>query len=283
MDLALRYAFLSLALTALNDLVFKLFADRMRSRGGFVTVVGVFWLLALVWLPVNWGDWKMTLLWGVISSFFSLFGNVLLIESMAKASAGLCSTIYRLNMVFVVAGAFFMFGEHVSPLQWLGICLALAAIVAFLPGKSLFTASACGFWLAVGAALLRAGLGLSYKYAFMHSVDKNAVVIVNSLFWIVGGVLYSLLRERNANWLKDKNVLGYGALSGILVAGIVFCMAGSLDAGDASVVLPIAQMSFLVTFALSAVFLHEKVDVRKVVAMVSGTLAVFLLAWGGAK
>lgn len=254
----------------------------MRSRGGFVCLVGVFFLLALILLPQNWSNWEAVLLWGSISGFFSVAGNILLIEAMGKQSAGLCSTIYRFNMIFVVVGAFFLFGEKISPMQLAGIVLALLAILAFLPFGDVLLASKSGFYLAVIAAILRAGMGLSYKYAFNNDVDKNALIIVNSFWWILGGALYAFVREKKFDWIKDKKVLAYSAISGLLVAGIVFCMAGSVNLGDVSVVLPIAQMSFLITFILGVIFLHEKAGMKKIAALICGTAAILMLAYGGA-
>ncbi len=283
MTTAIIYALVCLLFTAVNDFVFKLFASEGRSsRGGFVAIVGIFWFLALVWLPKNPdSSLAMTLGWGAVSGFFSFTGNILLIEAMSRQSAGLCSTIYRLNMVFVVIGAFFLLDENISLLQAVGIGLALVAILAFLPDGKDANARPTGFYLALLAAILRAGMGLSYRYAFLQGADKNGIVLINSLFWIVGGFLYAWVRENDRN-LKDRRVLGYGVLSGVLVAGIVFFMAGSLSSGAASIVLPIAQMSFLITFVLSAIFLSEPCTFRKLGALACGGLAVMMLALGAA-
>lgn len=279
MHSAIAYAFLSLVLTAVNDFVFKLFADKMRSRGGFICIIGVFWFFALLSLPMKWDNLQATILWGSISGLFSVSANILLIESMARQSVGLCSTMYRLNMVFVVIMAYFMLDESISLMQFIGIVFALAAVIVFLPYDSMKGANGVGFIMAFAASVLRAFMGISYKYAFLNGVDKNAIVLVNSFLWIVPGFIYAIVREHQLSWFKDVSVLKYGALSGVLVAGIVFGMAGSLNAGDASRVLPIAQMSFLATFGLSVAFLKEKCDIRKAVALLFGIIAILLLAF----
>lgn len=64
-------AFACLILTALNDFVFKLFARKERSKGLFVAIIGVFWLLAL--LPLPHGEkvnWTATILWGAFPVSF---------------------------------------------------------------------------------------------------------------------------------------------------------------------------------------------------------------------
>ena len=278
MTTAILFALGSLFLTALNDFVFKLFADKMRSIGGFVAVVGCFWLVAQLFFPCTTVNLRATLTWGVLAGFMSVAANILLIEAMGLQSAGLCSTIYRMNMVFAVLGACLLLNEHISPLHWCGIVLALLAIVMFLPRSTAVGFSRLGFGLAVLAAVLRAIMGLAYRYGFEHGADKNTVVMINCLMWIVVGILYSIFRERSLKWLKDANIYKYGAVSGLLVCIIIWCMACSLKLGDASRVLPIAQMSFLLTFVMGVIWLKEKCDWRKIVAMVSGVGAVVLLS-----
>ena len=274
--MAVVFALCCLACAACNDFVFKLFTRVERSKGQFVALVGILWFLTLVWLPRSpESDWKMTLLWGCISGFLSLSSNMLLIEAMARQSAGLCSTIFRLNMVLVVLGATFILNEKLTGLQWVGIGLAILAVLAFIPRKSgseaAKKAGMIGFGMVLLAAFLRAGMGLSYKYGFLHGADQNGVAVVNSFFWIFGGLLYAFLVERNFK-KPDKLLLGYGTLSGVLVAGIVFFMAGSLKLGNASIVLPIAQMSFLGTLLLSVLFLKEKVDILKIIAVAGSVI-----------
>ena len=225
----------------------------------------------------------MTVLWGCISGVFSVSSNILLMEAMERQSAGVCSTIYRLNMILVVLGATLFLGETLSILQWTGILLAVLAVLAFLPGKQDAGAAdgvrKTGFYLVLAAAVLRAGMGLSYKYGFLQDADRNGVTLINSLFWIGGGILYALLRERQLH-LPGRKLLLYGVFSGLLVAGIVFFMAASLHLGNAGIVLPIAQMSFLGTLLLSVLILKERIDVMKIAAVLCGAGAILLLING---
>ncbi len=284
--MAVFYAFCCIFCSAMNDFVFKLFARKPRSRGLFVLVIGAAWAAASLFLPDLRGtNWQTTITWGLISGFFSVVGNLLLIEAMGKQSAGICSTIYRLNLALVVPGAWILFKENNTLLQIFGIIAAFAAVLFFLPGSKNSTGTdpreaRLGLILVIIAAILRAGMGLSYKYGFNLGASANGVNLVNAFCWIVGGGIYYLLRERKnpvlAVW--DRKVSGYGILSGLFVFGIVFFMAHSVRLGDASIVLPIMQMSFIVTFVLSAFFLKEKLTVYKFFALLCGAAALLLLS-----
>ena len=282
--LAIIYAFCCIACAACNDFVFKLFARKSRSRGLFVLLVGVSWGTASLLLPNLKGEsWQATLIWGTISGLFSVIGNLMLIEAMGKQSAGLCSTIYRLNLALVIPGAWLLFGEKNTLLQCIGIVAAFAAVLFFLPGSPSADNNTSdrklGMILVIIAAVLRAGMGLSYKQGFLLGASPNGVMVVNSACWIIGGFIYFLWRENKTSvpqW--TWKLTGYGTLSGILVFGICFFMAHSVRLGDASIVLPIMQMSFIPTFILSMIFLKEKLTVYKFIALCSGAAALIMLS-----
>ena len=295
--MAILLAFCCLGFAAFNDLVFKFFARKERSRGIFIFTVGVvltvllFVLSALImtFLPDWWNgywwneNWQATLLWGVICGLCSVVGNIFLIESMSRLSAGVCSTVYRLNLALVIPLAVLCFNESPFWYQWIGVALALAAVLAFMPvGEKAPAGRKSDYLMLMLAMVLRAGMGIGYKYAFDYAgAAKSGVQIVNGVAWIVCGLAYYLLRERKRFRFGEAfslKVLGYGALSGVLVTGIIYFMAESLAIGDASIVLPIQQMSFLATFFLGVLFLKEKITVRKLLALLCGVAALLLLS-----
>ncbi len=280
--MAIFWAAVNMMLAAGNDFAFKCYARKPRSQGVFVSIIGVFWFItALFFVREMPTDLRAVLLWGSVSGIFSLGGNLLMLEAMRTLDAGICATIYRLNLVPVTIGAALILGERLQALQYAGIVMACIAVLAFVPDKAALKKGAAGMALMIVASLMRAGMGLSYKYGFSHGADQNAVVLCNSVFWIVGGAVYAIFcgrrdRERRIALFSGKT-LGYGVLSGVLVSGICLTMAASLARGEASVVLPIMQMSFLLTAALGAVFLRESLGKRKIAAILSGMAAILLL------
>ena len=281
--MAIFWAAVNLVLAAGNDFAFKCYARKPRSQGVFIAIIGFFWLLtAFFFVREMPSDLKTTIIWGCISGVFSVGGNLLMLEAMRSLDAGICATIYRLNLVPVAVGAALFLGERLQALQYAGIAMACIAVLAFVPGRGALKRGAwAGMVMMIAASLMRAGMGLSYKYGFSRGADQNAVVLCNSVFWIVGGLVYALCsarreRERRSA-LFSRKILGYGVLSGVLVSGICLSMAASLAAGEASVVLPVMQMSFLLTAALGVVFLHESLSKRKIAAILSGMAAILLL------
>ena len=284
--MAIFWAFACMFFAACNDLLFKFFAGKNRGNGFFVSVVGVVWLVVAL-IPALLGqapaDWRATIIWGCISGFFSLAGNIMMLDAMRSLDVGVCSTIYRLNLVPVTVGAALILNENITPIQYVGIAAACLAILAFIPRNQSEVKRKLGwaFIVMIIASLLRAGMGLSYRYGFLHGASEKYVVVINSLFWIFGGVLYAFWRERHLmpyNKRDWKNLFFLGGLSGALVTGIVITMALMLKLGNASMVLPIAQMSFLVTGALGIWLFKERLTVSKAMAFILGVAAVLLLS-----
>lgn len=268
-----------------NDFIFKLFARRRRSRGVFAGLIGIVWFAVLCMMPQEWADGRATVWWGILSGFFSITANLLLIEAMGLQSAGICATIYRFNLLPVVFGAWILLGEKIGLLQGIGIAVAVVAVLCFLPSsektvRRRMRLARLGTGLVMMAALLRGAMGIAYKYAFQNGADRNGILLINALFWIAGGFVYALFRER-CRLLPDRTMAGYGILSGFCVVGIVGFMAMALQAENAAVVLPIAQMSFPATFLLSVLFLHERIDRWKLSGVAFGILAVILLSLPG--
>ncbi|MBL4575346.1 MAG: EamA family transporter, partial [Opitutaceae bacterium] len=280
--LPIVFALCCLFFSALNDFVFKLYARRGRSRGTYIAIIGVVWVAVFcLFFDFSYENWQVTVLWGLIAGLLSVVANILLVESMTSQEAGVCSTIYRLNLVVVVLGAFVLLGESLTYWKIGGVLLAVTAVFLFLGtdgGKS-HAMLRKGTYLAVIAAFLRAGMGLSYKYAFIEGADRSGLLALTGSVWIVGGLSYAFFREGGIGFSHRKS-WGYGLLSGLLICGIVYFMALALQYGEAGIVLPIAQMSFLGTFVLGVFFLKESLSRRKLLGIAVGILCVFVMSAG---
>ena len=276
------FALGSLLFAALNDLVFKFYARKQRSMGIYVAVIGMVWASVFMITAKKIGcseNFSITLMWGLISGLFCVIANIMLIESMTSNEVGICATIYRLNLVPAALFAFIFFKEDISLWKIIGILCALVSVLAFTPAsehrcniKNRYS----GFFLVIVASLLRAGMGLSYKYGLSQGADKYYLLAINGGIWIIGGLTYLIIKERKSlDTLKKP--FTYGIISGILVCGIVFFMATALQYGDVSIVLPIMQLSFIVTSIIGVLVLKESFNMKKTIGLCSGVLCVLFM------
>jgi drug/metabolite transporter (DMT)-like permease len=277
----------SLFFAVLNDVMFKLYARKSRPRGLYVGVIGLVWCTVFGvagHLTSGLQFDPVTLKWGLIAGAFGAASNLMLIHCLTHLDIGLSATIYRLNMAPAAILAFIFLGEQVTVWKVAGILCAAAAVLLFMPrrpaaGHAPATHRHHGrlFWMIVAASLLRAGMGLAYKAGMGAGADRNSFLLINGGVWAIAGVLFFVLLEQRTE-ASHLKTLGYGTGSGVLVCGIVFFMAAAMKLGDASLVLPVSQLSFLGSALIGVILLGEKLLRRGMASLALGLLCIIMMA-----
>ncbi|MDD2710159.1 MAG: EamA family transporter [Verrucomicrobiae bacterium] len=281
--MSILFAIGSLICAAANDLVFKRYARKPRSIGIYVALVGLIWTAVFTFKasPSSFEHLQpATLWWGIAAGVFSVVSNILLIEAMRHHEAGICATIYRLNLAPAAILAFIFLGEQVSMWKVLGILAAAGSVLLFfLPNHSTKTHVRHSLPMAlVAASLLRAGMGISYKVGISSGADASQFLAINGVLWLVGGLIYAFWLESHPRTFSLP-IFGYGFFSGALVCGIALFMMLALQRGDASAILPVTQLSFLVTGILGTLFLREAFTRRKVAGWILAGICIIFMSF----
>ena len=141
-DLAILFALASLMLGGLNEIVFKRYSAKVRSRGMMIAGVGLVWTLLLlldVALRADAIEWsEIGLIFGLGAGFVVALANILLLESLRHMEVSLGSTIYRLNTVAVVLLSILILGETMSPLKFAGIGCGVIAVLLLYRHQAVF-------------------------------------------------------------------------------------------------------------------------------------------------
>jgi drug/metabolite transporter (DMT)-like permease len=281
---AVAFALASFLFAGVNDLVFKRYAvGGTRSRGMLVLGIGVVWTALQLAFSAARGDAlsldPVTVRYGVAAGALLVLSNLLLLESFAHVDLSLGSTIYRLNTVGVVVLSWLLLGESVGPAKASGVALGVGAVLLLSqrPARHAHVARDRVFVLAVVlASLLRAGYGVTTRQAMLSRASGPTLLLLVSASWIVGGAAYAALRDGRLRLTREKAV--YSAVSGSLVFVIVWTLLMAVERGEASVVIPIANMSFVVALAASLATGMERLTVRKALAVAFAAGAIVLLA-----
>jgi len=277
------FALLSLLFAGLNDVTFKRYALGDRSRGMLMLGVGVVWT-ALQLLVVLWrGDPvevdSTTLAFGVAAGGLLVLSNILLLESFGRVELSLGSTIYRLNTLAVVVLAFLFLGERITALKGAGIAVGVLSVLLLARqggsgprgrGDALFLGAV------IAAALLRATYGVVTRKAMLSHVPPAPLLLCVSSSWILGGGAYALVKEGRLRLTREKAL--YSLVSGTFVFLIVASLLLAVERGEASVVIPIANMSFVVALLVSLGTGMEKPTAGKLMAVGLAVAAVVLLS-----
>ncbi len=281
---AITFALLSLLFAGFNDVLFKRYASQDRSRGAYGFGIGVGWgLLQLGYAGVLDSSISLSsasLMYGLGAGLLVTASNLLLLESLTHIDASLGSTVYRLNTVGVVILALIFLNEDMDWLKAMGIALGLAAVILLYHpgghGEARGSRFALFFALVVLASLLRAVYGVVSKAGLNAGADLQTMLMLAALCWIGGGYLYARLREKRFR-LTPKKLL-YAGMSGVLVFLIVNFLLLAIETGQASIVIPIANMSFVIALTLSVALGMERLSAAKVVAVILATGSIIVLA-----
>lgn len=283
MTAAIAFALVSLGFAGLNDVVFKRYAAKERSRGMLVLGIGLVWLVLQAGTVLGKGNLpandSTTLVYGALAGAVLTASNILLIESLTHIEVSLGSTIYRLNTIGVAVLSVLLLDEDLATTKLAGIALGVLAVLTLLR-RSHGTATA-GYrvlfvWLVILASLLRAVYGVLTKAGLNRGADADTMLLIAAGSWVVGGTLYALFREGRLRVTRKK--AAYALLSGALVYLIVNFLIAAVARGEASVVIPIANLSFVAAMLISVVLGMERLSARKIVAVGFAMAAIGLLA-----
>ena len=283
MNYSVGFALLCLVLTGCNDVLFKRYSIRGHSRGMLILGVGLIWTFAQWSLaqiqetPIEFNN--TTLIFGLMAGAFVTLSNLLLLESLRHIEVSLGATIYRLNTIGVILLSFVFLNEPFGWFKGFGILIGLIAVLFLYQGEIsssnqkqllLFVG------LAVVASFFRAAFGVSTKAGFLEGADRNSMLLIISSSWIVGGAVYALWRERRfrITWEKTRFI----CLSSFLVVGVTNFLMLALQFGDASIVIPIANMSFVIALLLSVTLKMETFTTAKMWAMAFAIVSILCLA-----
>ena len=283
MRFTISFALLSLLFAGINDVVFKCYSRKVRSKGMYIFGIGIVWTaLQVITFKVQGTTFSFnqnTLLFGLAAGIFLTISNILLIESLTHIDVSLGSTIYRLNTIGVIALSVSFLREPMSLLKSLGIVAGIIGVSLLYqkqsssPHNAVFTVS---FAVVIVASLARAAYGVIAKAGISQNADPNAMLLLFSSSWIIGGACYAGLREKRFR-LTAKKVL-YSLLSGILVFLIVSFLMLAIEHGEASIAIPVANLSFVIALFLSIVLKMETLTPRKLCAMGCALVSIVLLS-----
>lgn len=280
---AIVFALLSLLFAGINDVVFKRYSRKERSRGMYVFGIGVVWtvlqVIAFRFQGTPFTFDQNTLLFGLTAGVFLTIANILLIESLTHIDVSLGSTIYRLNTIGVVILSVVFLSEPLGLLKSVGIVVGILGILLLYQkqsGSHHNTVFAVFFAVAIVASLFRATYGVIAKAGLLQNADPNTMLLLFSASWIVGGACYAKLREKRFR-LTRKKVL-YSLLSGILVFLIVNFLMLAIEHGEASIVIPVANLSFVIALLLSIALKMESLTVNKLAAVGCAVVSIILLS-----
>jgi drug/metabolite transporter (DMT)-like permease len=276
---------------ALGSMICLGLADLIYKRAAAAGVPAHHFLMVQAWcfapavalygLATGTLELKAYLLWGMGAGLFVFVSLYNFARSLKTGSVSLVAPIFRLSFTVTTALAVLLLGEPFGAGKAAGLALAFAAV-----------------WLLLGTA--GAAPGASRSPLAQALVAMAAMGVANFLYkvgaasggnpatFIAGQAALFLPLATGYAWITDRGVRApsgaawthAGSTAALFLLGLVL-MFESLTRGQASVLVPITQMGFVVTAATGIVFLREAFTLRKCAGLAVALAALVTLALSG--
>lgn len=268
-------AFVTMLCFGFNNMIFKWCTGKGLSK---VHIQFFFYLVAFL-LSLGYGMIigitnlnLLTILLGGMIGILNANGNIQMSKAFEKGPASLTSPLIGTNTIIPIISAIFIFHEHITTIQWIGILLMMfsAVVIQYSP-KSVGNTHYLSWLIRIIFAIFSFGiLGILMK--------TSSYLQINSLNTLIcmygGGGIYLAIRSL----IEKEKWRRYEVNTGALVGLISIIGYGSyffaLNTGTASIVFPIVSLNCLVVVLGGCWLFKEKLKTYQVIGVFSALLGI---------
>ena len=280
MPVPILLALFSMAGLGASDFLYKKAQSRGMVAESFLVAEIPYFVSAALLFGYVTGDLRpntASLIYGPPMGLCSFIGTFFFLQSLRDGEVGVSTLILRLNFVLVALLAVLALGEPWSLALAAGLLCSGLAVAAVTWGSrrgGSRRSSRRSLLLAFLAMMFFAALNLMFKIGVREGGNVPFLILFSAVVWSACSASFALWRGRTAmpraNW-------AFSPFTGSLKA-LAFCsmLLSFRLGGAASVIVPIVQLSFLVTILLAAVFLRERLDALKIAGLALAVAGIFL-------
>jgi drug/metabolite transporter (DMT)-like permease len=216
--------------------------------------------------------------WGAVAGVFSLSGFYNFVKSLQDGAVSTNAPIFRLNFIITAVLAIALLGETLTLAKSGALLCALIAVWLLLAERGTGKArSTVASLVRVGMATISLGLAnLLLKIGLQHGALPETLVSAQAWVFSSLATLFAFLPERRL--ALSGTTWRFSTPAAIVLVTAFVLLAHGLQAGPASVLVPVAQMSFVFTALLGATLFREPLNARKLIGLSIAAAALVLFA-----
>jgi drug/metabolite transporter (DMT)-like permease len=219
-------------------------------------------------------------LWGTLAGLLVVIGYYNFAWSLKSGAVSTHATIFRLSFAVTVALAVLVLGEPLTAPKLAGLALVLIAVWLLLaaPGGAEHRERRSSLVRVLVATVAVGIASFTYKLGLREGATPISLVATQGAVAVTLSTTFTAyvdrrIRPSRAAWRHAP------VAAALLVVAFTFLAMG-LEGGEASVVVPVAQMGFVVTALLGFFFLREPFTARKCAGLAAALAALASLARG---
>lgn len=277
------YAVLAMACYGFSDFIYKQAAAAGIRADHFLMAQAWIFCPAVIVYALATGTLAFTpaALWGSLAGAFYFVGFYFFIRSLAVGSVSTNATIFRLNFIVTVTLSIALLGERLTMTRIAGLVLALAA-TWLLVGTGSLAGSASSpaqrkSLIQVTVATIAFGAATFFHTVGLRSGAGPEILMVAQAAVFMPLATLIVLQATGTLRLPAMTFRYSIPASIALLCATLFLLRG-LALGQASALVPIAQMGFIVAALLGIFVLREAVTLRKAAGLAFALCALAALA-----
>ena len=216
------------------------------------------------------------IIYSIIGAVFSFAAFTLMLHSLTHGLAHINYAIFRLSFVFSSTAALIFMHENIGFSKILGLTFAVLAIMIFFMVKDRQKYLKKALIIAICAMFINAIYQIFLKLATRIYSSSPSFLFLMSIFFGIMVVIYNLIKGKIS---VPRATFLYAPAHGIIMAIGALLYINAVALGEVSTVIPIVQLSFLVTLLISAIFLKEKIYPQRLIAISLAVLSIAFLGW----
>ena len=278
---------------ALGALLFYGVADFVYKRGAASGAEPHHFLMVQTWFftpcALLYGLASGTLafntasLWGAVAGVCAVVGYYNFAHSLRSGSVSTNATIFRLSFAVTVVLAVLVLGEPLTQRKLAGLVLVVIAVWLLLaaPGAGIggvHRESKPSCVRVLVASVMVGILSFTYKVGLSAGATPIALIVTQGLVAVTLSTGFTACVDRRIR--PSRAAWTHAPIAALLLVTAFIFLAKGLQSGQASVVVPVAQMGFVVTALLGFLFLREPFTARKGAGLATALAALASLAQG---
>lgn len=279
------YALAALICYGLADVIYKRAAGAgLRSEQFLMGQAWFYCPTLLVWawwsghLVPSWAA-----LWGAAAGVAVVIGFYNYARSLRTGSISVIAPVFRLNFLVTAGLAIGLLHEPLTVWKLGGFALALLAGWLLLGGSARQghverTAARRALLQALLATLAAGTANFCYKLGLHGGAAPETILAAQAL--VFSSLITALSVTMNGRLLPPRGFAKHSAPAALALLGAFLFLLHALKHGAASVVVPMAQMGFVVAALVGVVAFKEAWTGRKAAGLCAAAAALALLAMG---
>jgi uncharacterized membrane protein len=282
MNQPIVFALVAMVCYGLSDFIYKQAAGKGIRADHFLMAQAWFFCPLVILYALGSGNFLPVpaALWGALAGLFIFIGFYYFIESLKTGSVSTNASIFRLNFIVTVLLVIVFLGEPLTLAKIAGLALALLATWLLLGGGAVGAAPSetrRRSFVQVGVATLAFGTStFCHTVGLRHGAVPETLGVAQAALFLPLATTVVLVTDRKLS--VPPVTFRYGGSAAILLLIATISLLHGIAAGQASVLVPIAQMGFIVAALLGIFVLRERVTVRKAVGLACALGALAVLA-----